>query len=139
MKTGLTLLLGTLLAWAGPAFADLKFAWDAPLAYENGAPLDPAKDLIRYRLWRDNAVRANISSPGVGVAPPTEYTYTTFLAPGTYVFEVSAVDRNGTESKRSNALTVTIQPTPTPIPTVTPTATPRPVPRSPEVFRIEGQ
>lgn len=127
------LILVALAALVGMNLAEAEtFEWDAPTRYTDGTPLDPAKDIKRYKFYRDGQVGGNIEKPNATTAPPTTFNWT--VPTGKHSYFVTAIDNLGRASDPSNVLTIDkTVPTATPLPTATPTREAKLSP--PEQFR----
>lgn len=89
------------------AVAD-NLTWDPPTQREDGSAL-VSGDLKEYRVYETRVLKAIIPAPTV-VCPVIMKT------PKAYIWEVTAVDKNGTQSKYSLPLIIT----PTAAPTLPP-------------------
>src|SRR5690606_14517124 len=81
-------------AWAQ---CSVELSWTPPTAYTNGDPLDPATDLLGYRIYDSDGDL--LASPAAG----TQSYALGDLPYGDYTFTATAVATNGQESAMSNA------------------------------------
>lgn len=75
------------------------FSWTAPTSREDGSPLDPTT--LSYRLYVDGV--ALVDFPG-SLNPDGTYFYQREFAHGKYTAELTALDSEGRESKKSNSV-----------------------------------
>ena len=93
----------TLTAQSGNA---VTFNWTPPTAYEDGSSLDPATDIIEYRIYCSGDATVTMIAPG-GVNDSYSASYSE-LPPGDYTCTATAVASNQLESDHTNAVNFTV-------------------------------
>ena len=76
------------------------FKWSAPVEREDGTPLD-VSEIGGYRLYIDGT--AVVDMPG-SLNPDGKYQYQREFSHGNYVAEITCIDSEGRESKKSNSV-----------------------------------
>lgn len=97
------ILLGSVIITGMAGAAEVRLTWGAPTTNTNGTSLT---DLAGYRLYYGTAPGSYSSSLTVGNV--TTYTVTGLTSGATYYFATAAYNAAGTESGKSNELSVAI-------------------------------
>jgi hypothetical protein len=86
----------------------ITLAWDAPTTNTDGSYLDPATDIVSYKIYYGTSSLTYASVVTVSNPGTTTVSKTLNLSAGTYYFTVTAIDSAGLESSYSNEAMTTI-------------------------------
>ncbi len=89
---------GTTITPVGGPTGTATLTWDAPTTRTDGSIINPATDILTYKLYYGTTSGMYVQSKYVANPGSNQITYTFSLSPGTYYFVVTAVDNYGQES-----------------------------------------